>query len=444
MHLKTIFPYIIVLVFTILVSCNKDNFDDEIASNSLVNFSIATEISETVGEATPQNVSITLTNTSTGDVFETTTNENGIAVFDNIDSGTYVASASLSWTSEEFETNLGYTPNSELVNFNGAQENIVVNTTNSSTTITLFTGTIGDLLIKQVYYAGSHLVNGASFRDQFVEIYNNSNETIYADGLIFAQVFGSVSPTVYEYTLETGQYDWSKSTSNVVGDTANTDYVYADYVYKIPGNGTDYPILSGESIVLATTAVNHKAPLFDNDGAPLTVTNPDLTVDLSTADFEGYLGDYRISIGEEVESYDIQNLSVPDLEIVYLKSGKDMILNTIGADSFIIFRHDNVDSLLKYENPDEEKSEFYLQIPNENIIDCVETNNGDATNLYPRRTSLSLDGGYTYVPGGSFSSQSIIRKVEKEINGRKILLDTNNSTNDFTYLEQALPKAFAE
>ena len=431
-------------MFMVFFSCNNDNFEDGITDTDLVTFNIHASLSEEIGNASPQNVTITLTNTSTGYVFETTTNSNGIAVFDNIDAGNYTASANLTWTDEEFQNNLGYAPNSETITFNGALENINVSANEVSTNITLITGMIGDLLIKQVYYAGSHLVFGASFRDQFVEIYNNSNETIYADGLIFAQVYGSVSTTIYSYTTENGQFDWAQSVSNTVGETANTDYVYADYVYRIPGNGTEYPILAGESIVLATTAVNHKAPLVDNDGLPLSVLNPELTVDLSTADFEGYLGDYRISIGETVESYDIQNLDVPDLEVVYLKSGRDMIFNTIGADSFIIFRDENVDNLLRYEHPKETDSEYYLQIPIDNIIDAVETNNGDATNLYPRRMPLSLDAGYTYVPNNSFSSQSIIRKVASEINGRKILLDTNNSTNDFTYLTQAQPKVFAE
>jgi len=432
------------MMFTAFLSCNKDNFDDGITNTDLVDFSIQALISEDIGDAIPENVTVSIINTNTGDIFETTTNENGIALFDNIDTGNYTVTASLSWTSEEFQNNLGYTPTSETVTFNGALENITVNQTEVSTDITLITGTIGDLLIKQVYYAGSHLVFGASFRDQFVEIYNNSNETIYADGLIFAQVYGSISSTIFSYTTESGQFDWSKSTSNTVGKSANTDYVYADYVYRIPGGGTEYPILAGESIVLATTAVNHKAPLLDNDGNSLTVTNPELTVDLSTADFEGYLGDYRISIGEEVESYDIQNLDVPDLEIIYLKSGRDMVLNTLGTDSFIIFRDENVDNLLRYEHPKESDSSYYLQIPTSIIIDAVETNNGDATNLYPRRMPVSLDAGYTYVPNGAFSSQSIIRKVASEVNGRKILLDTNNSTNDFTYLEQAVPKEFAE
>jgi hypothetical protein len=443
MKLNTDYIVIFILI-CFLTSCNRDEFENFDGTNQLIDFTIQASIREDIGLATPANVEIILTNTSTGDIFKTLTNEEGQALFDNIDAGTYMATATLTWTSEEYEDNLGYTPNSDIVNFSGATENILVNNSSIETEIILFSGAIGDLLIKQIFYAGSDLVNGASFRDQFVEIYNNSNETLYADGLMFAQVFGSIYSTVYPYTLSNGQYDWTKSISNVVGDEANTNYTYADFVYRISGDGTTYPIIPGESIIIATTAVNHKAPLLDNNGNPLTVNDPSLTIDLSTADFEGYIGDYRIANGLEVASYDVQNLSVPDLEIIHYKSGKDMILNTLGTDSFIIFKNENVANLNKYFRPDETSGSTYMQIPISDVIDAVEINFNDPTDLYPRRLQTSLDGGYTYVPNGPYTSQSVIRKVASEVNGRKILQDTNNSTVDFTYLEQAEPKAFAQ
>ncbi len=433
-------------LFIVIISCNNDDFKTDIQNSALVNYTIQAVISETVGEATPENVVVSLTNTATGEIFETYTDINGNALFDNLDAGTYTAAAYLIWTSEEFEQNLGYTSDSETVSFSGAQENIIINNNNTTSNITLFTGKIGDLVIKQIYFAGSHLVNGAFFRDQFIEVYNNSNETVFADGLIFAQVFGSISTTVFEYSKPNGQYDWTKSVSNNVGDLANDNYVYADYVYQIPGNGTDYPILAGESIIIAATAINHKSPLLDNEGNTLSVNNPDLTVDLSTADFEAYLGDYRVSNGDDIASYDIQNSNVTDLDIVYLKSGKDMVFGALGTDSYILFRHESPADLTKYIRPGltTESTNIYLQIPIDIIVDAVETNQNDPTNLYPKRLTVGLDGGYTNVPDGAYSSQAVIRKVEKEINGRKILLDTNNSSTDFTYLEQALPKAFAQ
>src|SRR5690606_23688627 len=105
-------------------------------------------------------------------------------------------------------------------------------------------GRIGGLVFKQIYYAGSDTRNGATFRDQFIEIYNNSNDTIYADSLYIAQVFGSntVSP---DYTKGffinsgnmKGQYDWSKSIGMPADVNATDDFFYPKSLYRIPGNG---------------------------------------------------------------------------------------------------------------------------------------------------------------------------------------------------------------
>src|SRR5690606_18853036 len=81
---------------------------------------------------------------------------------------------------------------------------------------------------------------GASFRDHFIEIYNNSNEVLYADGLYIATLEGNTNSTLTSYTLPTGQYDWSQSTGNNIGSAANTDYVYASNIIKVPGTGTQY------------------------------------------------------------------------------------------------------------------------------------------------------------------------------------------------------------
>ncbi|WP_409517006.1 DUF4876 domain-containing protein, partial [Empedobacter sp.] len=53
------------------------------------------------------------------------------------------------------------------------------------------------------------------------------------------------------------------------------------------------------------------------------------------------------------------------------------------------------------------------------------------------------DAGYAYLTAGSYTSTSIIRKTQKTINGRIILKDTNNSTNDFVNIK-AEPKIFAQ
>ncbi|MDQ6530966.1 DUF4876 domain-containing protein [Flavobacterium sp. LHD-85] len=395
---------------------------------------------------------VVLTNTNTGDSYTATSTAAGIASFANILPGTYNVTATKAVTSEEFFNLFQFAPTTATVTFNGSQEKIIVNANIATTNVELKAARIGDLVIKQIYYAGSHASQGAVFRDQFIEIYNNSNEVIYADGLYLGQLYGKINITQSAVTLANGQYDWSKSIGMTAGADANTKNVYADYVMRIPGTGMQYPIKPGESIVIAQTAINHKSPLVDNTGIPLSVKNPDLTVDLSAADFEVYLGDYLLSKGKDVFRYDIQNPAVKDLEIAYWgragydSGNQDFLMDNPGRDSFVIFRADNFDKLLDYSDPSitviDSKAKFFVQIPTKDIIDGVDLQNFNPSAQRPKMLPSEIDASFTNCDA-AYNSQSVIRKTKSIVNGRRILEDTNNSASDFVKLAMANPKGFA-
>ena len=395
---------------------------------------------------------VVLTNTNTGDSYTATSTASGIATFSTIVPGAYNITATKTMEEVEFNATFGYAPTTQTVQFNGNQEAVTVNVNVTTTTIELKSARIGDLVIKQIYYAGSHTTQGASFRDQFIEIYNNSNEVIFADGLYIGQLFGKLNSTTNAYTLSNGQYDWSQSIGMTMGNSANTNYVYADYVMRIPGSGTQYPIEPGTSIVIAQSALNHKAPLVDNNGEPLTVQNPALTVDLSTADFETYLGDFRTSIGQAPYVYDIQNPAVTDMEISYWgRSGyysgnKDFLMDNPGRDSFVIFRTPDLATYQDYADPSVTTvvaaTKFYIQIPTTTIIDGVDLQNFNPSSPRPKMLPSTVDASFTNCDA-SFNSQSVIRKTKAVVGGRVILEDTNNSANDFVKLAMANPRGFA-
>lgn len=74
---------ILFIVFLALTSCqNDDDFGANIADNGvLVNFLVNTQLNESVGDVTLPNVTIQLTNTITGEIFETQTNSEGRCTF---------------------------------------------------------------------------------------------------------------------------------------------------------------------------------------------------------------------------------------------------------------------------------------------------------------------------------------------------------------------------
>lgn len=427
---------IIVLLALVIQSCSNN---DENEALKPVNFSISVKYDETFNSLITKSSSVTIVNNETGNKYTIKSDDSGNAQFNQILPGVYSVSATKVMQSAEFTDTFGYTPTETEINFNGSASSVTVNNKTTSINVVMKTSKVGDFVLKQIHYGGSDTQKGASIRDQFIEIYNNSNTVQYADGLYIAQLYGSFATTVYPYTLANGQYDWSKSTGMTIGNAANTDYVYASNIFIIPGNGTQYPVQPGKSIVIAQNAINHKSNYMDNNGKSVSILNPDLTLDLSTADFESFLGTY---LGDTY-LYDIQNPAVPDLNIAYWgNKNKDMILDTAGRYGYAIFKMPSADfaSLKSYKNPKGETT-LYLQVPNSVIIDGVDTTKDLGTNYIPKKLATQIDGGTTYLPSGAFSSKSVIRKTKTTIAGRIILQDTNNSSNDFVEIT-ANPRGF--
>lgn len=438
------FLTLLLLASITIVSCDKD--DDPVVQP--VNYQVKVVFNNDFENKVAPNVKVILASASSEKKYEALTDSKGAATFNDIIPDTYSISATLNLSKVDFEKTFGYAPNKEEISFGATEDKVIINReTEPSKTLTLLTSKIGDLVFKQIYYAGSNVKEGASYRDLFFEIYNNSNETIYLDGLYFGQAYGRTKNTKESYTTNTGQYDWSQSNGQTKGSKSNTDFVYVDNIYQIPGTGKQYALKPGKSAVIAENAINHKVPLVvqvRGKDKKYPIKNPALTIDLSNATFEVNMIEYFTTLGQKPLPTDVDNPSVPNLNITYRVNARDLIIDPIGRDSFIIFRTKELATYSKLPNPQTtkitDKTKRYIQIPNSVIIDAVETNKEDPSKLFPRRLSAALDAGYAFVPKGKYSSQSIIRKVVKEVNGRKVLQDTNNSTNDFEALN--LPKPF--
>ncbi|MBN8863913.1 MAG: DUF4876 domain-containing protein [Sphingobacteriales bacterium] len=400
-------------------------------------------------------IKVKLTNQMNNVVLEEQSDATGLAIFNSVSSGSYNIDASITISKADYESITGLLLQTDEVTFNASKAGQVLNTTTNNTIeMKLEFGVIGDWVIKQIYYAGSHTTNGASFRDQFIEIYNNSNKVLYADSLYIAQLFGSntVSPDqstgnfINDGGLLQGQWDWSKSYGNTAGADAATKYVYPRTIFRIPGTGTQYPVQPGEGIVLAATAVNHKAPYTNAGGVSVNINDPSLTVDLSAANFEFYLRD---AIPNPLDS-DVDNPGVPNLVVVDRIVNRDLILDNPGREAIIIFKSkaNLTTEFSRLATPNYKTAadtvgrDRYLQLPNSVIIDAVQIQHATPASRVPRRLVGSLDAGAYNVPAGQYSSQSMIRKTATTVGGRKVLRDTNNSTEDFDYFDRAAPGQF--
>lgn len=432
----------LLLTFILLAGCKKDNPE---VSSVAVTFQVKFDEQTTGLGLSPLNAEVTITNQVNGQINKTKADANGIAKFESIIPGSYTVVSSLTISAANYTAITGsYTEEDVVFNANLSQ---VINNTSGNLDLTLKSGRIGDWLLKQIYYGGSNITDGAVFRDQFIEIYNNSNAVMYADSLYIGLVVGvgnTTSDISKPWFLSSGQYDWTKAIG-MSNSKANDDFVYVTTILRIPGTGKQYPIEPGTSFILAQNALNHKTPYTSNAGKEISVKNPALTIDLSQANFETYYGDLP---GISILASDLDNPQVPNVKVEYRISDRDMILDNNGREAIVLFKtNQDPATFLKYPTPDVQtatvSTNYYPQIPTSIIIDGVEIAYTLETKRVPHRLPSSLDAGFTFTPGGPYSSQSVIRKTSKTVNGRRILKDSNNSAEDFDHLTMADPSKTA-
>ncbi len=167
-----------------------------------------------------------------------TTGESGVAVFESVASGAYSV-----FVRREVEVG----PN--RVVFTGFGELRPVGDATIADTILVGTVTVSNLMINEILYAGS-CASTYYFYDQFVELYNASDDTLYLDNIILTRQLGTIDP-----------------------DMETKDYVTALYAFQLQGTGTQWPIGPGRYVVVAADAVNHSL---------YCVNSPDL----SSAEYE--------------------------------------------------------------------------------------------------------------------------------------------------------------
>ena len=147
---------------------------------------------------------------------------------------------------------------------------------------------LSGLVINEIYYCGPP-ASGTYYFDQFIELYNASDSTLFLDGLIICRA----SPNPVR-----------------LGECAE-----AIYSYQFPGTGQEYPVLPGEFVVIAQDAIDH----VEQGGAAGSL-------DLSGADWEFYT---------ELEP-DIDNPAVPNLHNINPNKSVDFLLNMVHNAVFLI------------------------------------------------------------------------------------------------------------
>ena len=259
-------------------------------------------------------------------------------------------------------------------------------------------------VISELFYTGTLTKEGKQYSyDQYVKIVNNSDSTLYADGLAFVE----------SSFLSTQQQNYTPDIKNQA--------MTIDAIYVIPGTGKDYPVKPGQELLLALNAQNHK---------DLNSTS----IDLSKADFEFYNESTNPKIS------DTDNPDVPNLENWYNYSLTIFMLHNRGFKTYALARPQvDMDTFLKdyyYEFSYTRTSngntynvtQHGYKLPNSWVVDAVNLSVEDSYAWDP--VSSTLDKGWTYCGevdhDNSRYGKAVIRK---QANGKYV--DTNNSTEDF-------------
>lgn len=400
------------LVALALASCKKEEYNVG---------SLSVKLESSLKSVSLENVTVTLTNTQDKRNYTKMTNQEGKILFKDLILGTYDVLA--------FKTE-----NEISLSANVSAFEIVKGENSLTLSINSSPSSKQGLVIKEVYYNGS-AENSYSvmFKDQFVEIFNNSDSLIYADGLYVANLYGATEETDAADPVSK-QFDIKEN-------------VYADWIQKIPGSGKEYPIQPRKSLLISLNAINFKADT--------TITEKNKVLDLSKSDFEYYSYDWLIEKGRKdlYKMFDLDNPDVKNMENIFITGGLEYCLMDMTGTSFVLFKTDenlaNKQAVnFKSKGADGKFSDIPLvAIPVSSIIDGVDFLHDETGTPY-KRLPESIDSGFKYLVGkeeGTLTGKSMRRKVNEELSKklkRVILKDNNNSAIDFEVIDTPTPRGF--
>ena len=288
---------------------------------------------------------------------------------------------------------------------------VIIDSNHKSVTLTAYTVVnTDDLIISEVFFSGTLQPSGNQYYgDDYVKLYNNTDHVIYADGITFFE-------TKF-LTTEKRNY-----TPDIMSEA-----VTVQALYTIPGNGHDHPVQPGELLLLADTGIDHR------------VANPN-SFDLSGADFEWY------DVSTKPSNLDIDGPTVDNLDKWYCYTLSFFLLHNRGFKAYGIARIPvERDTYLKDYRYDYDydivceagtfpMSGWAYKIPNEWIVDIV---NCSISSQYAwNLCAPKLDSGWTYCGTIDKDKTRYFKAVRRKLlyitdDGRAVLKDTNNSSDDF-------------
>lgn len=333
-----------------------------------------------------------------GQQISAVTDAEGVATFSNLVPDVYNISTSWEMSQEEYRRMTGDISVNSGATVSGSLNSHLIAEEQTITLATIL-NINRDIVIGKVFYAGSKDLNNRTYMaGKFIELYNQSDNAVDVAGLYIGLV---EAESTQAYTLQNLQDDY------------NSEVVLLKQVFRIPE--TEHLVQPGGTVLLVNSAVDH-------------TTNNTMEHNLQDADYEA----------KDASGRTQNNPATPALELIYsmYSAVSNMNLVQSGPCGVVIFRTDeDVSSWPRTYRYGRETGNQWLLLPKKHITDGVEilSNKASGVDVNTKRLYNEIDAGYTNIEASAgWTGEIVYRKTQKRgQQGQRILMDTNNSSNDF-------------
>lgn len=387
-NLIRLLSLILSCLFILSCSDNNDSEDQKVK----INLAAIPVIKETFDASKINGIEVSITDMRTLNVTKYALNAEGKAEIE-IPKGTYNISI-------EAEIQDTQNPNEKFI-YTAKMENCAISNNGQEIKLNLHTFPANtnnkNFIFSELFFNGETNSNQMMHPDQYIVVFNPTQEDLYADGL-------SIATTVQVSHAPKGGYY----------DQYMPNKVPIQGFITIPGSGKEHLVKAGDKFVIAWTAIDHASEVGKN------------AVDLSGADFEIYTPNSTIK--------DVDNPEVPNVIITESLTTGGFIFHPRGFYSPLMFKLENgntstIEEFVKNNTKDYVSASGevtpLLSVSKDLIIDGVVT--GDRP-LVTRTLPEDIDRGYIYVSG--CHRQELVKRKEIKIGTQIFYKDTNNSDVD--------------
>lgn len=261
-------------------------------------------------------------------------------------------------------------------------------------------GRRGSLVISEVARSAPRTPSGEFYLyGHFLEIYNNSDTTIFLD----RKTVGKALPGWADYP--------SFPCANEEPYRMDSLGIWAAWFYRFPGDGDDHPLRPGEAVIVASDAIDHT------------------TIDPQQPDLSGAQFEFR-------GTSDVNNPLAADMISIGTRDGGMPLGHGLRFNDLqgVVFLADPVDTAAIPRAQPPSYTFQFARIPAERILDVLTYQSADYVYDYPL-CGPSVNPRFDRQRGAFLTGEdrrTMQRKVASILpDGRRILLRTKTSARDF-------------